>query len=245
MAPRPAALPQTTPPHTAPPGPPAHAARLPGPGSVGVLVGLAAEARLAAPLGCRVAVGGGTAGGAEDAVRRLLAEGVTGLVSFGLAGGLDPALPAGTLLVPRTLLLDGHGAMQADAALCAWLGGATQGSILAGTAVVAGVEAKRALHVRTGAVAVDLESGAVARAAARHGIGFAVLRAVCDPAERDLPPAALAALDRTGAIGGLRVLGSVLRAPAQVPALLRLARDADAARRALRERVRLIAGAAT
>jgi adenosylhomocysteine nucleosidase len=214
------------------------------PDRVGVLVGLAAEGRIAVPLGCRVAVGGGTAAGAEAAVRALVAQGVTGLVSFGLAGGLDPALPAGTLLVPRTVLLDGHGAMQTDAALCAWLGGATPGCLLAGTAVVAGVAAKRALHARTGAVAVDLESGAVALAAARHEVGFAVLRAVCDPAGRDLPPAALAALDRAGAIGALRVLGSVLRAPGQVPGLLRLARDAAAAQRALRERVRLIGGTA-
>ena len=208
---------------------------------IGILVGLAAEARIAAPLGCRVAIGGGTAAGAEAAVCDLVAQGVTGLVSFGLAGGLDPALSAGTVLVPRTLLVDGHGRMQADAALCAWLGGATPGPMLAGSAIVADADAKRLLHARTKAAAVDLESGAVARAAARHGLGFALLRVVCDPADRDLPPAALAALDRAGAIGALRVLGSVLHAPGQIPALLRLARDAAAAQQALRERVRLIA----
>lgn len=208
---------------------------------IGILVGLAAEARIAAPLGCRVAIGGGTAAGAETAVRALVDGGVDALVSFGLAGGLDPALPPGTLLVPQTLLLDGHDPLTADAALCAWLGGATPGPVFCGAAIVADAAGKRALHARTRAVAVDLESGAVARAAERHGIGFAVLRVVCDPAGRDLPPAALAALDGAGAIGAARVLGSLLRRPAQVPALLRLARDAAAAQRALRERVRLIA----
>lgn len=208
---------------------------------IGILVGLAAEARIAAPLGCRVAIGGGTAAGAEAAVRDLVKAGATALVSFGLAGGLDPALPPGTLLVPQTLLLDGHNPLATDAALCAWLGGATLGPLLCGTEIVPDVAGKRALHACTGAAAVDLESGAVARAAARHGLASAALRAVCDPAERDLPPAALAALDATGGIGAVRVLGSVLRRPAQIPALLRLARDAAAAQRALRERVRLIA----
>ncbi len=208
---------------------------------IGILVGLAAEARIAAPLGCRVAAGGGTAAGAEAAVRVLVAEGVDALVSLGLAGGLDPALPPGTLLVPRFLLLDGHDPLAADPALCAWLGGATPGAVFCGTAIVADAAAKRTLHARSGAAAVDLESGAVARAATRHGIGFAVLRAVCDPAGRDLPPAALAALDAAGAIAAARVLGSLLRRPAQVPALLRLARDAAAAQQALRQRVGLIA----
>ncbi len=207
---------------------------------LGILVGLAAEARLASPLGGIVAAGGGTAGGAEAAVRGLVARGVTRLVSFGLAGGLDPSLPPGALLVPRVVLVDGQGPCEADEALCDWLGGATQGALLAGDWVVATAAAKRALRERTGAVAVDLESGAVARAATRQGIGFAVLRAVCDPAGRDLPPAALAALDRAGGVGALRVLLSVLGRPAQVPALLRLARDAAAAQRALRDRVRQI-----
>ncbi len=216
---------------------------LPPPVHIGILVGLAAEARIAAPLGCRVAVGGGTAAGAESAVRRLMDSGATALVSFGLAGGLDPALPPGTLLVPRALLLDDHDPLATNAALCAWLGGVTPGPLFCGTAIVPHATAKRVLHARTGAAAVDLESGAVARAATRHGIGFAALRAVCDPAERDLPPAALAALDAAGAIGAARVLGSVLRRPAQVPALLRLARDAAAAQKALRERVRLIVAA--
>ncbi|MBN8903066.1 MAG: hypothetical protein J0H57_18715, partial [Rhodospirillales bacterium] len=46
-------------------------------------------------------------------------------------------------------------------------------------------------------------------------------------------PAALAALDRSGAVGLARVIGSVLTRPGQLPALLTLARDAAAARRAL------------
>ncbi len=208
-------------------------------GQVGFVVGLVAEARLGARLGVPVEVGGGTAAGAAAAAARLVARGVEGLVSFGLAGGLDPALRAGQVLVP-TRLLDGDRVLEAAPALCRWLGGSTPGAMLAGRLVVAGVAEKRALFARTGAVAVDLESGAVAEAAMRAGLGFAMLRAVCDPAGRTLPAAALVALDGAGAIGGLRVLGSVLRAPGQLPGLLALARDAAAARRGLERRVRVL-----
>jgi adenosylhomocysteine nucleosidase len=70
--------------------------------------------------------------------------------------------------------------------------------------------------------------------AARHGLPFAVVRVICDPAGRALPPLALAALDGQGRIGAGRVLGSLLRHPGQVPALLELARDAWRARATLR-----------
>jgi adenosylhomocysteine nucleosidase len=195
---------------------------------LGVVTGLAAEGRVARPLGM-VEVGGGLPAGAAAAAERLVARGARALLSFGLAGGLDPALPAGALVAPAEVI--GHAARHAaDPAL---LGGGA-GAVLAGDAVLASVEAKRAAFAATGALAVDLESGAVARVAARHGLPFAVLRAVCDPAGRALPPAALAALDARGAIGAWRVLASVLAHPGQVPALLALAGDAARARRALR-----------
>lgn len=118
--------------------------------------------------------------------------------------------------------------------------GGGDGTLLAGVAVLATLGEKRAAFAASGALAVDLESGAVARVAARHGLPFAVLRAVCDPAGRALPPAALAALDSQGAIGAWRVLASVLAHPGQIAALLALAGDAARARRALLARIKTI-----
>ncbi len=200
------------------------------------MVGLAAEARLARRLGAPVAAGGGSPAGARRAAEDLAARGVAGLVSFGLAGGLDPALPAGALLVPGAVRLAGR-LVPVDPALGRALGGPTAHTMLCGTEVLARAADKALLWRDTGCAAVDLETGEVAAVAAAHGLPFAVLRAVCDPAARGLPPAALAALDAGGAIGIGRVLGSLLRHPGQVPALLGLAREAAAARRALAGRV--------
>lgn len=186
-----------------------------------------------------VAVGGGDPAGAAAAAAFLIARGVAGLVSFGLAGGLDPRLPAGAVLVPDAVLA-ANGRWATNPALSAWLGGATGGLVFGDGGILGTAGAKRALWQRTGAIAVDRESAAVARAAAAHGLPFAVLRAVCDPASRDLPHAALVALDNHGRIGALRVAGAVLSRPWQVPALLQLAGDARRARRALLDRVAAI-----
>ena len=183
-------------------------------------------------------MGGGRAEGAAAAAQRLVEHGVAGLISFGLAGGLDPALVPGTVLVPAAVLLDAE-RWDADEALQRRLGGATPGALYGGGEVVATAAAKAAL-TRTGAVAVDLESAAVARAALRHGLPFAALRAVCDGAGRGLPRAALVALDGAGRIGGLRVAWAAASRPWEVPDLIRLVGDAARARHALVARVRAI-----
>jgi adenosylhomocysteine nucleosidase len=162
----------------------------------------------------------------------LVERGATALVSFGLAGGLDPALRPGAVIVARDVLSNGA-RFATDVALGAAFGGITGQTVLAGTAVVADAVAKRALFTATGAHAVDLESGAVIAVARAHGLPFAVVRAVCDPAERDLPPAALVALGPDGGIGLLAVLRSVVRRPGQIAGLLAVARDAARARRGL------------
>jgi adenosylhomocysteine nucleosidase len=207
---------------------------------LGIVVGLAAEARVARPLGWPTAVGGGTYAGALLAAERLVRSGVRALVSFGVAGGLDPALRPGTLVVPHEVLADGQ-RVPTDPTLGRRLGGASAIVMLGHDRIVASAAAKIALFRSTQAGAVDLESGAVALVAARHRIPFAVLRAICDPAERDLPPAALIAPDRNGAIALARVIGSIFTRPKQLPALPALAADAMAARRALREAVSRLA----
>ena len=179
-----------------------------------------------------VEIGGGLPEGAEAAAERLVARDAAGLISFGLAGGLDPALRAGALVVPAMVIEAGH-SYATDPALAARLGGTMAVRALAGTAVLATAAAKLAAHHATGAAIIDLESGAVARVAARHGLPFAVLRAVCDPASRTLPPLALTALDAGGRINTGSVMAALLRQPGQIPALIGLARDALRARAAL------------
>jgi len=90
------------------------------------------------------------------------------------------------------------------------------------------------------AVAVDMESHIAARVAERHGLPFATLRVISDTAGETLPPAALCGMrpDGTMAIGP--VLASLLRQPAQLPALVRTGWNAERAFRALLRCYRMI-----
>lgn len=208
------------------------------------ITGLTAEAAMAAAIAAspgQVIAGGGTPAGAARAAARAIAAGATGLVSFGVAGGLAPGLRAGDLIVPGTVRA-GSTLFPVDAALAAWLGGG-DGLLCDAPAIVATRAGKAALHRATGAVAIDLETGEVARAASLAGIPFAALRAIVDTADQDLPPAALTALDAAGRISPWRLAASLVRHPGQIPGLIRLGRNAAAARAALRGRVARLAAA--
>jgi adenosylhomocysteine nucleosidase len=206
---------------------------------IGFVTGLTAEAVLLKKTGFLVAAGGGWPEGAYRAAESLVAQGATALVSFGLAGGLAPDSVPGAVLVPASVV-EGQKRYKCDSALMAFLGGSTGDTILAGQTIAATVADKAALYDSTRIGAVDLESGAVARAAQAHGLPFAVLRAVADPATRTLPPAALVPLKPSGGIDLPRILLSVLANPVQVPALIGLARDAGQARAALVARVKAL-----
>ncbi|MVW59747.1 squalene--hopene cyclase [Massilia sp. NEAU-DD11] len=166
-----------------------------------------------------------------------------GIVSFGCAGGLDPALACGDCVVATAVLTpDGLVATDPDwsRALLDRLPGARPGLLAGADAPLATPAAKAALWRHAGAAAVDMETHAAALAARRHGLPFAACRVVLDPAWRTVPAAALAGLDTGGVWPVLRAL---VRAPGQIASVCALAGEAWVARRSLlRARARLGAG---
>ncbi len=212
--------------------------------TLGVVTGLEAEARwirrgrTMAGASILIAVAGASADRAAAAAARLVREGAAALMSFGLAGGLDPALAPGTLVVADAVVApqghrlptDGEWARRVLAAAPA---GAVPGAIIGSHQPVADTAAKAALARTSGAVAVDMESHAVAAVAAGAGMPFLALRAIADPAQRGLPPAALAALGPRGTIQPGPLLAALLRRPGDLTVLLRLGGDARRARRTL------------
>jgi adenosylhomocysteine nucleosidase len=200
-----------------------------------VVVGMAFEARIASSLGVRVVCGGdGKNLGAM--LTRAMAAGSSGLVSFGVAGGLAPTLKPGSCVIASSVI-DHDRVHKADARwahhLARLIPGAVSGAILGVPEPIAHAETKQALHARTGAFVVDMETHVVARTAAEHGVPFAAIRVVVDPAERTIPRSALAGSRSDGTIDALAVMRSLARYPRDLVGLIRMSLDARAARAAL------------
>ncbi|MDO9710793.1 phosphorylase family protein [Paracraurococcus lichenis] len=201
--------------------------------SILAVVGMRSEAALL-PKEMPVIVSGG------DPVRlRLLLrqapEGLTGVLSFGIAGGLDPSLTCGDLVV-ATRVRGAAGAWSADLAWAAQLAGrcgARLGMVAGAPAVVGEPARKRLLRAATGAMVVDLETEAAAAFAASRRLPFAALRAVADTAEEVLPHAAAVGLTPDGRPAAGRVALALLRQPRELPALLTVAKRSRVALQAL------------
>ena len=198
---------------------------------IGIVTGIAAEARLLRRSTHAVLCSGGRPEIAAIQARDLIAQGATLLVSFGIAGGLAHDLHPGTLVIADAIVTD-HARYPADPSWAAGLGART-GAIYGGGAIVFDIAEKQRLATRTGAVAVDLESGPVAQVASAAGIPFVALRAIADPAWRSLPPAALLPLTEQGQPRIGAVFGSLMKKPGQIPGLIHTAFDTRAALRAL------------
>ena len=155
-----------------------------------------------------------------------------GIVSFGVAGGLDPALKPGAKIIAGSVVTDErryHADEGWTRALLAALPGSVHGDISGADGPIADPSGKLALRRAHRTVAVDTESHIAAAVAASRGIPFAVVRVVLDPAHRCLPPAALVPLRRDGRADVRAVLGSVRKEPAQVANLLRIVADVSLA----------------
>jgi nucleoside phosphorylase len=218
---------------------------------VGIVAALPAELRCllhtTVPVGetrtvnqhVRAQAGGIGAVAARRAAASLIAERVGALVSWGFAAGLDPALAPGTLVIGQQIeppLPPVPGAP--DAVVWAMNLAArlrTRVPLVAGTIacpghVVRSADEKRALGA-SGAVAADMETAAIASAAAAAGIPWLALRVLVDTVDVIVPESVAVAIDADGRFEMASFLRALMRRPMD---LTRLPALASAYRRAMR-----------
>ncbi len=217
----------------------------------GIVAALTAEARTLGPAranqintlrdGTLLIISGMGPQAATRAALALVAAGARSLLSFGLAGALDPGLHAGAMLLP-VAVTDGAGAIHRTCdvwreRLAARAGTAAEphgGTLLSVAEPLATPSAKSEAWGRTHACAVDMESFAIGTVAMQKQINFAVARVVVDTAVDSLPRSITRATDARGEVNYARLMSGVLRSPADMFALLRLARRYRVAMGALR-----------
>jgi nucleoside phosphorylase len=192
-----------------------------------VVVGMKSEANIVSTMPDTVVViGAGAAIQLTADIEAAIAGGCDHVLSFGTCGALAPDLVAGQLVV-GTLIEDAPNLdIDCDETWAASIEaatGATPVSVTTAATTVATVAEKATLFASSHADVVDLESCVAARVAKAHNLPFAVLRAVSDAADQDIPPAALAALTATGNIDVGAIIASLTIDDDQIPALLKLA----------------------
>lgn len=186
---------------------------------------------------------------AAAAAGLLVSKGASRLISWGCAAALEPSLQAGDLTLADRLLDAENEEIKVNPD---WLnhtravftevfpGRGKQavlhtGLLTESDTIVTSGKAKQQLHSFTGALALDMESSAVAKVAQKHGLPFLAIRAIADPAGMGLPEAVVYATDADGEVAIGRLLGYLLRHPAQLPSLVKLGLYFNKAKQTLKQ----------
>jgi hopanoid-associated phosphorylase len=207
-----------------------------------VITGLAQESKIAAGPGVSHVVCSGS-----DPVRlrsrlsRLDPTGLRAVISFGIAGGLDPSLHPGDVVVATAVIAESGAWKVPTSVVTAVVERVRASGICVAQGALVGVEepillptAKAAVHRETEAIAVDMESHIGAAYAAANDLPFAAIRVISDPAIRALPRLATRALKADGRIDFGAVLSGLARAPMDISTLIRAGGDAGKAFAGLR-----------
>jgi adenosylhomocysteine nucleosidase len=213
-----------------------------------VITGLAQESRIAAGPGVsHVVCSGSDPARLRSQLSELDASGLRAVISFGIAGGLDPSLRSGDVVVATAVVAE-QGTWKMPPAVVSAMSGRVRASgipVIEGALV--GVEepvllpsTKAEVRAATDAIAVDMESHIGAGYAARHDLPFAAVRVISDPAERALPSLAKGALKPDGRIDFAAIFAGLARAPSELSTLLRAGGDAGRAFAGLRRCRRLL-----
>jgi adenosylhomocysteine nucleosidase len=118
----------------------------------------------------------------REAHRLLERVAVGGIVTIGFAGGLADSLNLGDIVLADSVI-DQQTGERYDCSAELWrVENAHRGGLLSAGEVIRSAAEKRKLAGQWGAVAVDMESAGVARAAAESGVEFAAIKAITDTA---------------------------------------------------------------
>jgi adenosylhomocysteine nucleosidase len=206
-----------------------------------IVTGLVQEARIAAGPGKAVICSSSD----PQQLRALLTvfdpSTIRGVISFGVAGGLDPSLKSGDVVV-ATEVTAGDArwfaglSLAEDQIAALAMGGRriVRGGLAGVEEVVVAQACKAALRSETGAAAVDMESHIAAAYAAEAGLPFAALRVISDPASRALPALARAAIKPNGDVDWRKIFHGLMQNPTTLRALVSTGIDFNRALKSLR-----------
>ncbi len=220
---------------------------------IGIVCGLQSEARaFAAAIEQHkwpVVVSGANAARAYAGAQKLLADGVDGLISLGLSGALIEALATGEGICaqscwhPHLGLLAGPAGVLAGVEQAAMDAGCRPGRVVGSDRLISTLDEKADLQLASNALAVDMETHEVARAAQEAGRPWLAIRAVADTSESSIPSATQEAVGPNGGVRVGRVMWGLARRPWELGAVLRLGSESARAHDELKRLAAAIAAA--
>ncbi len=178
---------------------------------------------------------------AASAAQQLIDHGATALVSWGTAGGLSSDLFPGDILLPEFVELDSQQYQtdhnwqqrlvdQIDANLKSH-----DGLLIQSNKVISSSDQKSQLQKQSSAIAVDMESGSIAKIADQNNLPFLIIRSVVDTCDEIIPLSAINSIDEFGQTKPTALTASLIKNPGDISKLIKLSKHFRQARKSLKQ----------
>lgn len=178
---------------------------------------------------------------AQKASQDLLEQGAERLISWGCAAALAPNLKPGDLVIANQLIdADLHPIdiqstwLQHTVNILKQYTVVFSGKLAESRSIVANSSDKAMIHQQSQAIALDMESIAIAKVAAKADRPFMAIRAVADPANMNLPAAITYAMNNKGVVILSKLLCFLLTHPLEIPGLIKLGLHFNSAKNKLK-----------
>lgn len=188
---------------------------------------------------------------AASAAQILVNKGVQQLISWGCAAGLSIDTKPGDLVI-ATQAIDEHQQFDTDKLMVAALKQILpanltihHGKLFSSESLVGLSQDKQRIHQHSLAIALDMESTAIADIAAQAQLPFMVIRSIADPVDMNLPNAVIQALNDNGQVDLPKLLGYLLWHPWEITALIKLGLHFQSAQKTLKIVARELLGQQT
>ena len=176
------------------------------------------------------------------AAKELIKLNVNGLISWGVAGGICKSVHSGDLILAKAVTnqekiykisnkwhrkIENH----FHNSFCKIL----SGDIVSTKKICATSIEKTKLFKETGALAIDMESFAMAEIAKTNNLDFIIIRSIADDANLNLPEAVIENIDNFGRLKIVKFIISCLLRPTQISKIILLAKNYKKALKSLKK----------
>jgi len=179
-----------------------------------------------------IRISGSNPNRAGELARAQIEAGCSGLISFGVAGAIDPSLNSGDLIVADQILTLEGGVLQTSnqwrsqfVKLAVGFENVFTGPMFGIDFILKKASQKKEIFSRTSALAVDMESHQIGRVANDNCVPFLVVRAILDSAIMDIPESAINIIDYNGKPKLLSILLKLIKRPEDFSKLFTLSRS--------------------
>lgn len=190
---------------------------------VGFVTGINSEAKILESSNAIVFCSNMMPRNVVSGTKKLISQGADLIISFGLAGALDPGLKSGSIIISTQVLTPSYKKISCNPSLGIKIfnlkkskSGVYFRPIVGSNYPITSATEKKKIFKNSKAAAVDMETHIAAQIAQKQRVPFLAIRSICDTANQNLPDFVATIIKNQKKLNILQVLRLIVSRPSEL-----------------------------